>query len=262
MPVTIDEFVRIVETAAPRELAYDWDNSGLLLRCGHTVSRVLIALDATMPVAQEAREKGCDMLLVHHPLIFSPVKALSLQNSADAVLMALIRSGISLYAAHTTFDRAAGGINDALAQTLGLSHVTAVSGEGELLMRVGELGQTLDKHAFIAHVKQALGIPTVKVSAADCGGITRVAVAGGSGGSFIAAAKNAGAQALVTGEAKHHHYIDAEAAGLLLIEAGHYHTECAFSDRIDMSLQSYLNEVQLDLGLIKAENDKAPYAFG
>ncbi len=262
MPVTIEEFVRIVETAAPKELAYDWDNSGLLLRCSDTVSRVLIALDATMAVAQEAKEKNCDMLLVHHPLIFSPMKALSLQNSTDTVLMALIRSGISLYAAHTTFDRAAGGINDALAQKLGLSHVTAVSGDGESLMRVGKLKPALDKQALIARVKTALGVPTVKISAANCGNISRVAVTGGSGGSFIMAARNAGAQALVTGEAKHQHFIDAAAVGLLLIEAGHYHTECAFSDRIDMSLQSYLNELQLDLGLMKAENDKAPYAFG
>lgn len=261
MSVSIEEFVRIVETAAPKELAYDWDNSGLLLRCGDTVSRVLIALDATMAVAQEAREKGCDMLLVHHPLIFSPIKALSAQNSADAVLMTLIRAGISLYAAHTSFDRAAGGINDALAQKLGLISISAVLGDGESLMRVGELEPSLDKEAFIARVKTALGVSTVRVSASACARVARAAVVGGSGSDFVRAAKNAGAQALVTGEAKHHHFIEAAAAGLLLIEAGHYHTECAFTDRIDMSLQSYVNEVQLDLGLMKAENDKAPYAF-
>ncbi len=262
MPVTMEEFVRIVETAAPRELAYDWDNSGLLLRCGSAVSRVLIALDATMAVAQEAKDKGCDMLLVHHPLIFSPLKSLSCENSTDAVLMALIRANISLYAAHTTFDRAAGGINDALAERIGLGNVSTVAGEGESLMRVGELKAAMDRGAFAAHVKKVLGVPAVRISEADCGDIARVAVVGGSGGDFIAAAKSAGAQALVTGEAKHHHFIEAAAAGLLLIEAGHFHTECAFADSIDMSLQSYVNEVQLDLGLMKAENDKAPYAFG
>ena len=261
MPVTIDEFVRIVEMTAPKELAYDWDNSGLLLRCGDSVSRVLIALDATMAVAKEAQEKGCDMLLVHHPLIFPPLKALSCKIGTDAVVMALIRANISLYAAHTTFDRAAGGINDALAQKLGLTGVQTVAGEGESLMRVGALEQALDKDAMIAHVKNALNLDAVRVSVADCSSISRVAVAGGSGGSFVASAKAQGAQALVTGEAKHHHFIEAAAAGLLLIEAGHYHTECAFAQRIDMSLQSYVNKVHLDLGLIKAENDKAPYAF-
>lgn len=261
MSVDIDEFVRIVERVAPRELAYPWDNSGLLLRCGDTVSRVLIALDATPAVAKEAKDKNCDMLLVHHPLLFSPLKSLSFDNAADAVLMTLIRSNISLYAAHTTFDRAQGGIGDALAQRLGLCDVMTVPDAGEMLMRVGELEQTLNKSELVTHVKQVLAVEAVKVSAGDFDGIKHVAVVGGSGGDFVAAAKSAGAQVLVTGEAKHHHFIEAAAAGLLLIEAGHFHTECAFAERIDMSLQSLINEVQLDLGLIKAENDKAPYVF-
>lgn len=263
MPVSVDEFVRLVETAAPRELAYDWDNSGLLLRCGDTVSKVLVALDATMAVAEEARQKGYDMLLVHHPLIFSPLKALNDEAGADAVLMALIRAGISLYAAHTPFDRAAGGIGDALAQTLGLERVRTADGAGESLMRVGELKEAMPPDAFVAHVKAALCTGAVRLSAMKpARSISCVAVVGGSGGDFVAAANQEGAQALVTGEAKHHHFIEAAARGLLLVEAGHYQTECAFAGRITMSLQARLNEVQCDLGLEKAENDKAPYAFG
>lgn len=261
MSVAMDEFVRIVEDIAPSELAYDWDNSGLLLRCGDTVGNVLIALDATSAVAEEAKRKGCDMILVHHPLIFSPVKSLSCHKPQDAVLMKLIRSGISLYAAHTAFDRADGGINDVLAANLGLGNVKTIQGTGESLMRVGELPQTLERNAFLSHVKAALGVESVRVSRTACERISRVAVVGGSGGDFAAAAKEQGAQALVTGEAKHHHFIEAAAYGILLIEAGHYHTEYAFVDAIYMSLQSRLNEVQLDLGLKKAENDKAPYVF-
>jgi dinuclear metal center YbgI/SA1388 family protein len=175
--------------------------------------------------------------------------------------MALIRANISLYAAHTTFDRAQGGINDALAQSLGLIGVSTASGAGEGLMRVGELAQALDRAEMIAHVKKALALSAVRVSVTDCGLISRVAVVSGSGGDFVAAAKSAGAQALITGEVKHHHFIEAAQVGLLLVEAGHFHTECAFADLLYMSLQSSLNEVQLDLGLIKAENDKAPNAY-
>ncbi len=261
MPLAMDEFVRIVENIAPRELAYDWDNSGLLLRCGDTVSNVLIALDATLTVAEEAERNGCDLILVHHPLIFSPVKALSCHKPQDAVLMKLIRSKISLYAAHTTFDRADGGINDVLAGILGLKDTKVIPGAGESLMRIGDLPQTLEKDALLARVKSALSVKSLRVSQTACLNISRVAVVGGSGGDFIAAAKEQGAQALVTGEAKHHHFIEAAAYGILLIEAGHYDTECAFADAIYISLQSRLNEVQLDLGLKKAENEKAPYAF-
>ncbi len=260
MPVNIDDFVRIIERIAPKELAYDWDNSGLLLRCGDTVSRVLVALDATLEVAEEAVREGCDMLLVHHPLIFSPVRSLSHKNPTDAVLMRLIRAGISLYAAHTTFDRAQGGINDALAQKLGLADLRTIPGPGEELLRIGRLPGEMSRDGFVSHVKTALGLKALRVSQSSCETVSCVGVAGGSGGDFIAAAKKEGAQALVTGEAKHHHHIEAVAQGLLLIEAGHFETEYVFVDRIFMSLQAALNEVQLDLVLKKTKCEKVPYA--
>ena len=119
----------------------------------------------------------------------------------------------------------------------------------------------LEKNEFVSRVKAALGVPSLRVSCTECSRISRVAVVGGSGGDFIAAAKKEGAQALVTGEAKHHHFIEAAASRILLIEAGHYHTECAFADAIYMSLQLRLNALQLTLGLKKVENEKAPYVF-
>lgn len=259
MPVTIEKFVQAIEKIAPRELAYDWDNSGLLLRCKDSASRVMIALDATADVVDEAVREGCDFLLVHHPLIFAPIKTLSFDHPTDAVLMRLIREGISLYAAHTTFDRAQGGINDTLGAKLGLKDVRTVQGPGEALMRIGQLPKNYDDEAFITLVKTVLGVATIRASCAQCGKISSVAMVGGSGGDFVQAAKNEGAQALLTGEAKHHHHIEAAACDLLIIEAGHYETECVFVERIFMSLQSWLNEVQLELGLKKAKCEKAPY---
>ncbi len=259
MPVTMDEFVRLAEKLAPPELACSWDNSGLLLRCGETVERVLIALDATMAVADEAIAGGFDMILAHHPTLFSPVKALDYRNPADAVIMKLVRSGISLYAAHTTFDKAAGGINDMLTKKLALTDVRVAPGPDDGLMRVGELQETMDETVFLEHVKRALMTDTVRSSAWLGRPVRTVAVLGGSGGDFTAAAKEAGAEALVTGEAKHHHFIEAAAMGVLLVEAGHYATEHGFVDEIFMSLQSSLNEVQLHLGFKKAKCEEAPY---
>lgn len=259
MAVTMDEFVRLVEKVAPPELACDWDNSGLLLRCGETVGRVLIALDATMEVADEAIKGDFDIILAHHPTLFSPVKALDHRKPVDAVIMKLLRNGISLYAAHTTFDKATGGINDILAKKLGLIDVRIAPGPDDGLMRVGELEQPMDKAAFLAHVKGALDAAGIHASDWLGGQVRTVAVLGGSGGDFATATKAAGADALVTGEAKHHHFIEAAAYGMLLVEAGHYATEHGFVDGIFMSLQSRLNEVQLHLDLKKAESEKAPY---
>ena len=255
--MSIDEFVRLIESVAPPELAEDWDNTGLLLRCSESVSRVLIALDVTDAVAQEAVENGCDMILAHHPLLFETIRTLDHRSAKHSVVMKLIRSGISLYAAHTSFDKAQGGINDALAEALGLTDIT-VAQDG--LMRVGRLQKPCDKEAFLRHVRGVLGGGALRVSQTPVEEVETVAVVGGSGGDLATAAKAAGAQALVTGEAKHHHYVEATAHGVLLIEAGHFETESLFASQIFMSLQARLNEVQLDLALKKSKCERAPYA--
>lgn len=258
MAASIDDFVMAADAAAPLSLAYEWDNSGLLLRCSNEVSRVLISLDVTGDIIDEAVSLGCDMILSHHPLIFEPVKSLSISRASDAALMRLIREGISLYAAHTSFDRAVGGMGDALASALGLIKPETAD-EGEGLLRVGRLEKTLSKGEFIEYVKQKLGVRAVCASRSDSDTVGRVAVAGGSGGAFIEAAKLAGADALVTGEAKHHHFIEAGSQGVLLVAAGHYETESCFAAQVFMSLQSSLNELQLNVELLTANSARSPY---
>lgn len=259
--MTMDEFVRIVEDIAPREMACEWDNTGLLLRCGETVERVLVALDATMAVADEAIEGGFDMILVHHPVIFSPLRALDHRAATDAVVMKLISAGISLYAAHTSFDKASGGINDMLAARLGLKDVHTAPGPEDGLMRVGKLDAPMETAAFLDLVKRAVDAGGLRATEACGAKVQTVAVLGGSGGDFVAAARASGADALVTGEAKHHQFLEAAAMGLLLVEAGHFNTEHGFVDDIFMSLQSRVNEVQLHVHCKKAQCENAPYRF-
>lgn len=261
MSAAMNDIVKAIETIAPPELAYEWDNTGLLLRCGDDVNRVLITLDVTDAVVGEAENRRCDMILSHHPLLFEAVKRFDCRRTKDAVLIRLIRSGISLYSAHTSFDRASGGINDALAERLGLGGVEVLPGFGEGLVRTGRFEKPLDIEEVTNRVKRALGIAALKVSQTDIAAIERVAVVGGSGGDFIAAAKKAGAQALITGEAKHHHFLDAQAQGVLLVEAGHFDTERCFVEQVFMSLQSRLDELQLNVELLKANSVQSPYKY-
>jgi dinuclear metal center YbgI/SA1388 family protein len=212
-----------------------------------------------MAVADEAIAGGFDTILVHHPTIFSPVKALDHRISTDAVIMKLIRSGVSLYAAHTSFDKAAGGINDMLAHRLGLLDVHTAEGPEEGMMRVGTLRETLKPAEFLELVKRAVGTDALRVTDWHGGKVRIVAVLGGSGGDFTAAAKAAGADALLTGEVKHHQFLEAAAMNLLLVEAGHYATEHGFVDEIFMSLQERANEVQLHLDCEKSKCEGAPY---
>jgi dinuclear metal center YbgI/SA1388 family protein len=261
MPAALNDVVKAIEDIAPLSLAYEWDNSGLLLRCGDNVNRVLIALDVTDGVAREAEEKRCNMILSHHPPLFEAKKRFDCRNTADAVMMRLIRAGINLYSAHTTFDRTEGGINDALAQRLGLENVEVLTGSGEGLVRTGFLKKPLSAINLADCVKDALGVETLKISQTDIDLIEKIAVVGGSGGNFITVAKMAGAQALITGEAKHHHFLDAQAQRVLLIEAGHFDTERCFVEEVFMSLQSRLNELQLSVDLYKTNSGQSPYKY-
>jgi len=251
----IDEFVRVVEGIAPPSLAPEWDNSGLLLRCGDETGAVLVALDVTPAVIEEAQKKDCGMILSHHPLIFEPVKSLDCSKAGEGLLMRLIRKNISLYAWHTPFDKADGGVCDTLARKLGLLG-SDVSEDG--FMRTGFLPQSLDFDGFIARVKEALGTGCVQASNIRPKEVKRVAVTGGSGGGYVEAALKSGAQALLTGEAKHHHFLEANESGLLLIAAGHYATERCFADAAIMSLQPKLDELKSSLELFKADGEIPP----
>lgn len=256
MSVTMEQFTALVEEIAPRGLAYEWDNTGLLLRCGDTVSSVLVCLDATDAVAEEAIACSCDMVLTHHPLMFSPVKALDYADPTQGVVMKFVKHGISLYSAHTSFDIAEGGMNDVLAGLLGLKGVLPAGEEG--LMRIGTLPQPCTGDDLTERVKQSLGVTHVRATSGYKGKVSRVAVVGGSGGEYSPEARRAGAQALITGEVKHHHWLEAQSLGILLIEAGHHETERFFADAIFDRLQSRVNALQYLLGLKKAECMQAP----
>jgi GTP cyclohydrolase I len=259
MSVDIDVLVSAIEEFAPPGLAYEWDNTGLLLRCADKVSRALVTLDVTGNVIDEAEKKGCDIIFSHHPLIFQPIRKLSFSKTPDSLIMRLMQKGISLYSAHTSFDKAAGGMGDVLAKKLELKRIEAVPYKGDDLMRTGFLKKPLSREQLIDYVKRAFEIKYLQASLNSIGLIEKVAVVGGSGGDFIEAAIESGAQAFITGEAKYGCFLEADEMGLLLLAAGHFETECIFIEEAFMSLQSRLNELQLNLDLIKAESAHAPY---
>ena len=215
--ITPTEMEKIVNSVAPAELAEEWDNVGLLVDAGLPTDRILFALDATADAIEEAGETGCGIIVTHHPLIFHPLKRVS---DGSAVALAL-RKGISVISAHTNYDSADGGINDVLARWLDLEKITPV----ETMGRAGVLPDgPIALKQFASFVKERLGVEGLRV--ADAGiPVHRVMVLGGSGGDWVAAAKEAGCDTLLTGEAAHHEGIEAKAIGVNLVVAGHFGTE-------------------------------------
>jgi len=228
---TVNDILKFIETLAPRSMKMDWDNVGLLCGVGsQQVSKILVALDPFESVCQEALEVGADLLVTHHPLIFQPIRSITDDNGIGRSIRLLIGNNISAINAHTNLDCAPGGVNDALAQTLGLQDVSVIcpSGVDDLgrpwgLLRQGTVPrQSLD--AFLAHVKKALGCPGLRYVS---GGkpVCKVAVGGGACGSEFMEAVQAGCDTFVTSDVKYNQFWEAQEMGLNLIDAGHFFTE-------------------------------------
>lgn len=371
--ISFDQFVNIVEKAAPLSCAYEWDNSGVQAHIHDDVEKVLVCLDLTRETLREALEKGCDTILTHHPVIFRAIKSFRKDDPMTGVLAEAVGKGMNIYSAHTSYDCAPGGINDLLARQIGLintkrfADVAELSGKmaqvvvfapqdceeavkramseagagrlgdysaaaftakgiGEFTPEsganphIGKVGahETVSEariemicpmekaRSVVSAIKNAhsyeepsiqvypLSFPLSEIGLGVVGEteremtlrelaeavkertggfvrisrlpadvmnskVTKVAQIGGAGGEFSALAKAMGCCALVTGEAKYNHFIDAENHGVLLIEAGHFDTEICFVDGIINTLQKEADMLKWNLTLFPSERGVRPY---
>ena len=228
---TVGDILSYLETLAPRSMKMDWDNVGLL--CGgksRPVTKVLVALDPFEGVCKEAVQWGAELILTHHPLIFSPLKSVTDETSIGRAVQLLCANSISAINAHTNLDCAPGGVNDCLARTLGLSDVQVIAPSG-----VDELGRPwgLLRQGTVEAQPLSDFLPKVK-SALNCEGLRyvnggkpvhRVAVGGGACASELMDAVSAGCDTFVTADVKYNQFWDAKDLGLNLIDAGHFPTE-------------------------------------
>ena len=266
--MTIEELLGILDELAPRTEQLGWDNSGLLI--GHRdreVRKIYLAVDATEEVIRHAREFGADVLLTHHPLIFTKLSRVSDEDFVGRRVLELAEAGIALIAMHTNFD--IHGMREAIDTKLGL-HATGMVGDeagpGDALAgsagtcdalagsagacgvevlddedRIGsiaELRKAVRLDDYAKFVRDAFGLEGVRVFGDGTTSIRRVAVCGGSGKSEIETAIRKGADLLVTGDIDHHSGLDALEQGLCIIDAGHYGLEHVFMDY----MRAYLKE--------------------
>ncbi len=231
--MNVRELYDYLNKIIPPSLSCGWDNDGLMC-CpdpDREVKRALIALDVTGAVADEAVDGGFDLIVSHHPLIFTPLKSLTPDNGVAGKLINLIRAGISVMSFHTRLDAVGGGVNDILADMLGIGNAIPFGKDGEALGRIGKIERPTTLDDFSRRVKAALGAPGVLVS--GCGRlVSNVAVLGGGGKDDIIYAKLAGADTYVSGRIGYHEMMAAEEIGMNLIEAGHFFTEDPVCDRL------------------------------
>ncbi len=248
MSASIGRILNIVNDIAPFEAAEEWDNVGLLAgRTDAQVSRVLVALDLTEKVLQEAIEKGAQLIVTHHPVLFRGRKNLREDDAEGRMLTALIRADIALIAAHTNYDAAAEGVNAALCEHLGIRN-SEIAEDG--MMRVGEVDETT-LGAFASYVQAQLGGVVRRYGDPETK-IRRVAVLGGAGGDYASSAIKAGADVFVTGETGYHDAMDSWAAGMCTLEAGHAATELPGVHWLARRLQEAADVVQYNLTIMES----------
>lgn len=240
----IQEILAFLETIAPVGDAMDWDNPGLLVDAGGSdTDGVLVTLDITPAAVKAAGKAGAGLIISHHPVIFSPLRRLE----AGSIPLLLARAGITAFAAHTNLDKAAGGVNDRLAELLGLrAVVTAEDG----LCRIGELPETMPAATFADRVAAVLG---TAVRFRGDGPVRRVGVCGGAGGSELPDLLGQ-IDAFVTGEMKHHEWLAAAQAGVTVVDAGHYATEVPIVEVLAKRLREAFPGLR-----VTAFRDAAPY---
>ena len=241
--MTVKNVLDYLFTLAPITYKESWDNVGFLAgRKDAPVTKILVTLDADAAVAEEAAALGCELVVSHHPLIFSAPLHVTDADPMTETLLSYLEKGLAVISMHTNLDCAPGGVNDVLAERLGLHNIEVLrDGETAGLLRAGECC-AVSLPDFAAFVKARLGCPGLRY--ADAGRpVRRVAVGGGACAGFIALAAAAGCDTFVTADVKYHQFQEALTRGLNLIDAGHFETEDPVCDRLRDSLAARFPEI-------------------
>ncbi len=227
---TIHEIVELLKKFAPLELAAEWDNVGLLVgQEGRTVNRIMTCLTITPVSAHEAVSEQADLIITHHPLPFRPLTRLTDDTTEGRLLLRLIEAQVAIYSPHTAFDSARSGINQYLAEGLGLTEIKpltanendADSGDG----RYGGVGGQIELIELARRVKTFLTLPQVHVVGELSQAVNTIAVSCGSGGTLLATARQQGCDGFVTGETNFHTCLEALATGIGCVITGHFASE-------------------------------------
>lgn len=253
MSINKKELIKIIEEIAPSELMESWDNTGMQISVeNETVNRILVCLDICEDTVNEAIEKGCDFIVSHHPLIFSPMRSIKWDDPKGRLAIRLISRGISAYASHTSFDSVSGGNNDYIAELLELEDVCVP--EEEPVMRTGALKEAVSLRQLCETVNSRI----MKGAGLSYTGdldreVRKVGICTGAGADLMSVASAHGCEVLVTGDVKYHDFQRGDELGISIIDAGHFETEIFFAENMGNKLAEKLGN---SAEVVKAENQK------
>ncbi|MBQ3278632.1 MAG: Nif3-like dinuclear metal center hexameric protein [Clostridia bacterium] len=245
--MTARQIYDIIDAVAPFETQSEFDNSGFLVGSpSREVSGVLFALDVTESVIDEALAVGANLIVTHHPLMFSPRKSITDEDYEGRLVSRMLENGISMIAAHTNLDQAPGGINDTLAA---LCCLADVSGEG--FFRCGFLPEPMPAAELAAFLSDSLQA-TVRLMGPEDALVRKLGLCSGGGSDEWVQAADAGCDAFLSGEIKHHRALAMADRGIVAFECGHYATETPGLFALAEALQNALNEIECTIRVFKS----------
>ncbi len=237
---TVKEIYNFIDSFAPFNTQAEWDNSGLLVGDENKiVNKTVFALDVTSDVIEQAKNVGADLIVTHHPVIFKPVS--NVLN--DSLIYRIIENNMSIICAHTNYDKAIDGVNDILCKTINVVDYGKID---DTFLNIATLDNIYTTEEFANHLKVKLN-GAVRYNNLN-NNISKIAVCSGSGSDYLELAKELQCDALLTGDASHHSFIDANEMGIVLFAAGHFETEMI---AIKPLLEKIENEFKIECILSK-----------
>ena len=266
MTVTIRDISKCLDTIAPTTIAEPWDNVGLLIGSPErTVRSILVGLDPTINLLDEAIEAGADTVITHHPAIFKPLPTINTAEPTGRFLEKALIHSINVFACHTNFDSTAPGVNDILLNLLGLECVgplvpdSSQPVDGVGTGRIGRYNTSISRTDFIKNLFEILNLPSVQVAGTIPKTISTVAICGGSGSEFAATAQQSGADLYITAEVKHNVARWAEEAGFCIIDGTHFATEKPAIQLLTQNLMHYAEEHNWNIVITESTTERHPF---
>ncbi len=266
MTVLVADIIAAIDELAPFNLAEEWDNVGLLVGSpARTSSSVMIGLDATSELLDEAREFGADTVITHHPLIFHPLSSVITDQPEGMLLEKALVNQINVISCHTNIDNAIGGVNEALADGLGLENLHPLipfvdpAKPGTGTGRIGQFDRGLSKNLFVERLLNVLQLSAVRVAGVLPERVEKVAVCGGSGSEYAKIAQARGADVYLTAEIKHSTGRWAEESGFCVIDGTHYGTEQPVVALLAKRLREYCKSKGWSLSVQTSKTQRPPF---
>ncbi|MBU3159122.1 Nif3-like dinuclear metal center hexameric protein [Clostridium frigoris] len=265
MLLKVKDVENIMEEYAPSILKESYDNVGLMVGDSEgLVTKILIALDCTMDVIAEAKNKGCNFILTHHPLLFVKPKTITTGTILGKKVIELIKNDINIYSSHTNLDSVKGGLNDIVTEILGFSKYKIIDTSDTKDAGIGRL-VILDKPmrfaALCENVKSTLKAEFIRVVGNDDALVNTIAIINGSGEDFFSRSVKLGADCIITGDTKYHGACDLLEQNIALIDAGHFETEWIPFKVFVKKFKKRLIEDGYDNEVILSKCTSDPYKF-